>query len=212
MKKPLLIALWKLATIVVPLLIGAVLGSIATAAWGPRTPADALLAGPSIRHITELADLLTLRLDVADVLVSRIDGLTGGVQVAVLVKGDVNLGVDVSEARFERVDQARRTAVLVLPAPSASSARVDHDRTRLFALSTDGLWTITPGTSDYTAVVNRAMIQAQDLVVSAAQNNDADERARRHAEILLGAFFHSIGWQVQVRWSDRPEEPSNAAH
>jgi hypothetical protein len=160
MQKPLLFSIRKLITIFVALLIGSMLGSIATMAWGQRGPADAMHAYPSIQNVIELSDLLTLKLDVADVLVSRIDGLTGGVQVAVLVKGDVNLGVDIAQARFERVDPAQRTAVLVLPAPSASSARVDHDRTRLFDLSTDGLWSITPGTMDYTTAVNRAMGQA----------------------------------------------------
>jgi hypothetical protein len=212
MQKKLLAVLLRLAMMLIILVIGAALGLIAAAPWNLRAPPESLFAVPPIQHISELADLLTLRLDVADVLICRIDGLTGGVQVAVLVKGDVNLGVDVSEARFEQVDRNQHTAVLVLPAPSASSARVDHDRTRLFALSTDGLWAITPGTRDYTAVVNRAMIEAQDLVVSAADNNDADERARRHAVILLTAFFHSIGWQVQVHWADRRAEILNASH
>ena len=203
MQKPLPSVLWKLAIIAAAMMIGSVLGSLATMAWDRRTPVDTLHAYPSIQNISELADLLILKLDVADVLVSRIDGLTGGTQVAVLVKGDVNLGVDISQARFERVDPVQRTAVLVLPAPSASSARVDHGRTRVFALSTDGLWSIVPGTMDYKTAVNRAMGEAQDLVASAAQNNDADERARRHAAVLLSAFFHSIGWHVQVRWADR---------
>ncbi|MGD0463887.1 MAG: DUF4230 domain-containing protein [Tepidisphaeraceae bacterium] len=153
--------------------------------------------------MSELSQLLTLRIDVADVLVSRIDGVTGGVQVAMLVKGDAALGIDLSLARFDQVDHAHCTALLILPPPQASCARVDHNRSRLFALKSDGLWAITPGTRDYLAVVDKAMVEAQDLVASAAGNNDADERARRHAEILLGAFFHSIGWQVRISWSDR---------
>jgi hypothetical protein len=128
-----------------------------------------------------------------------------------LVKGDVALGIDLSLARFDQVDATHRTAQLILPPPQASSARVDHDRSRLFALTSDGLWAITPGARDYLAVVDKAMLQAQDLVASAARNNDADERARRHAEILLGTFFHSIGWEVQVHWADHPLKTSDAA-
>ena len=72
--------------------------------------------------MSELSQLLTLRIDVADVLVSRIDGVTGGVQLAMLVKGDVALGIDLSQSRFDKIDNAYCTAVLILPPPQASCA------------------------------------------------------------------------------------------
>ena len=187
------------------LVIGSGLGWTGAMACRPSVPADGIHTGPSIDRMSELSQLLTLRIDVADVLVSRIDGMTGGVQLAMLVKGDVALGIDLSQARFEQVDNAHCTAVLILPPPQASCARVDHDRSRLFALTSDGLWAITPGTRDYLAVVDKAMAEAQDLVATAARNNDADDRARRHAEILLNTFFRSIGWGVRIRWVDQSE-------
>jgi hypothetical protein len=196
----------KFARTVLVLLIGSALGWAGAIAFRPPLPADGIHTGPSIERMSELSQLLTLRIDVADVLVTRIDGVTGGVQVAMLVKGDAALGIDLSLARFDQVDHAHCTALLILPPPQASCARVDHDRSRLFALTADGLWAITPGTRDYLAVVDKAMAQAQDLVASAAHSGDADERARRHAELLLGVFFRSIGWNVNIRWSD--ETPS----
>ena len=188
---------------VIVLLIGSALGWAGALMIQRPLAADSVHSGPSIERMSELSQLLTLRIDVADVLVTRIDGVTGGVQVAMLVKGDVALGIDLSQGRFDQVDRNRCTAVLVLPPPQASCARVDHERSRLFALTSDGLWMITPGTRDYLAVVDKAMAEAQDLVASAAHNNDADQRARGHAEILLSTFFQSIGWEVQIRWSDR---------
>jgi len=190
---------------VIVLLIGLGLGWTGAMACRPPVTADGIHTGPSIERMSELSQLLTLRIDVADVLVSRIDGMTGGVQLAMLVKGDVDLGIDLSQARFDKIDYTHCMAVLILPPPEASCARVDHDRSRLFALTSDGLWAITPGTRDYLAVVDKAMAEAQDLVASAASNNDADEHARQHAEILLGAFFRSIGWDVQIRWADQSE-------
>jgi hypothetical protein len=201
----------KFTQIVLVLLIGSGLGWAGAMAFRQPVPVDGIHAGPSIERMSELSQLLTLRIDVADVLVTRIDGLTGGVQVAMLVKGDVALGIDLSLARFDQVDRAHCTALLILPPPQASCARVDHERSRLFALTADGLWAITPGTRDYLAVVDKAMAQAQDLVAAAARNNDADERARRHAEVLLSIFLHSIGWEVRVHWADRPAETSDAA-
>ena len=66
-----------------------------------RPPADPLHGGLTIERLSEVSQLLTLKLDLADVLVSRIDGYTGGVEAALLVKGDVCLGVDLSQARFQ---------------------------------------------------------------------------------------------------------------
>jgi len=106
--------------------------------------------------------------------------------------------------QFNKIDDAERTAILVLPAPEPSCARVDHDRSKLFALAADGLWAITPGTRDYLAVVNKAMAQADAMVAAAADNAEANERARQHAEVLLSAFFRSIGWTIVVHWADRP--------
>jgi hypothetical protein len=189
------------------LLIGSALGWTGATVLRPSLPADGIHDEPSIERMSELSQLLTLRIDVADVLVTRIEGITGGVQVAMLVKGDVALGIDLSQGRFDHVDHTHCTAVLILPPPQASCARVDHNRSRLFALTSDGLWLITPGTRDYLAVVDKAMSQAQDLIASAAQNNEADQRARGHAEILLTTFFHSIGWDVNIRWSDESSSP-----
>lgn len=203
MLKTLFTGTGKFTRSVIVLLIGSALGWTGAVACRPPVTADGIHTGPSIERMSELSQLLTLRIDVADVLVSRIDGVTGGVQLAMLVKGDVALGIDLSQARFDKIDNAHCMAVLILPPPEASCARVDHDRSRLFELTSDGLWAITPGTRDYLAVVDKAMAEAEDLVASAAHNNNADERARRHAEVLLGAFFHSIGWEVQIRWSDR---------
>ena len=212
MLKTLFAGTGKFTRTVIVLLIGSALGWTGAVAYRPPSPADGLHTGPSIERMSELSQLLTLRIDVADVLVSRIDGMTGGVQLAMLVKGDVALGIDLSQARFDQIDNAHCTALLILPPPQASCARVDHDRSRLFELTSDGLWAITPGTRDYLVVVDKGMAEAQDLVASAAHNNDADDRARRHAEILLGAFFQSIGWDVKIRWADRSAETSNAAH
>jgi hypothetical protein len=173
MLETLLTGTGKFTRTLIVLLIGSGLGWTGAMACRPPVPADGIHTGPSIERMSELSQLLTLRIDVADVLVSRIDGMTGGVQLAMLVKGDVALGIDLSQARFDTIDNAHCTAVLILPPPEASCARVDHDRSRLFALTSDGLWAITPGTRDYLAVVDKAMAEAQDLVASAARNNEA---------------------------------------
>ncbi len=112
----------KFTRTLVVLLIGSGLGWTGALAYRPPIPADGIHTGPSIERMSALSQLLTLRIDVADVLVSRIDGMTGGVQLAMLVKGDVALGIDLSQARFDKIDNAHCTALLILPPPQASCA------------------------------------------------------------------------------------------
>ena len=145
---------------------------------------------------------MTARVDVADVVETTLNGHAGGVRVAILVKGDFLLGTDLAAARFDDVNPARRTATLVLKPPSATSPRVDHARTRVFSITTDGLWQLVPGDGGRAAVVNRAYADAQRIVADAAADPALLARARHQAEATLATFFAAGGWAVDVRWDD----------
>lgn len=194
----------RVALLIVGLLLlaaGLVLG---WASSTPRlTPFGTYHAGLTIERLAELSELLVVKVEVSDVLVSSIEGRTGGVQVVLMVKGDVSLGVDLSKARFERMDNVNRVAVLVLPPPSPSRPRLDHSRTRTVLIRKEGLWLLSPGTRTYAVVVDRAMAEAEKLIGSAGMTKDADGRARAHAETVLRAFFRSLNWNVEIQWSDR---------
>ncbi|MDB5319594.1 MAG: hypothetical protein JWN40_1225 [Phycisphaerales bacterium] len=159
--------------------------------------------GLTVERLQPLSSLVTARVEVADVVETTLAGHTGSVKVAILVKGDFLLGTDLSAARFEGVDVNRRTATLVLTPPVAASPRVDHARTRVFAISTNGLWQVVPGVDEATtAVINRAYADAQRIVMAAADDRALLDRARRQAESVLRAFFAALGWTVAIRWGE----------
>lgn len=160
--------------------------------------------GPTLEKVRELSELVTLTVEVADVQQTRIDGRVGGICAILAVRGDVQVGVDLTAARFERVDHQRRTAVLELPEPAVNRPRVDHNRSRLFGVRSDGLWAITPGDRMYGIVTERAWSEAQRSVGVAALNNSVIDRARLRAEHVLRLYCGAIGWQVEVRWPGRP--------
>src|SRR5688572_23258461 len=93
----------------------------------------AVRSAPTIEQVRELSALVTMSVDVADVQVSDVRGWTGGVRVALLVRGQYLLGTDLGAGRFESVDRGARSAVLVLPPPTATHPRLDHDRAKLYA-------------------------------------------------------------------------------
>jgi len=168
--------------------------------WRPGSGTSSWHSGPTIEQVRMLSELVTTRVDVADVQETQISGYTGGIKAAILVKGDFLLGVDLSKARFDSVNAEGRTAVLVLPQPQVSSPRVDHDRTRLLSVGEQGLWKIVPGDAAYTAVIDLAYREAQRIVGAAADQSSLIDRSRRQAQEVLGTFFEAMGWKLKVRW------------
>jgi hypothetical protein len=156
--------------------------------------------GPSLEQIQTLSSLVTMRVEVADVQQTQIAGHTGSVKAAVLVKGDYLLGVDLSRAKLEGVDPATQTAVLVLPEPQVQSPRVDHVRTRVFAITHDGLWLLVPGDAGRTEVINLAFVDAQRCVEMAAADPALMQRCRDQTRQVLTTFCRGFGWTVEVRW------------
>ena len=120
-----------------------------------------------------------------------------------LIRHARSMLTDLAQARFASVDPERRTAVLALAQPRVSSPRLDHRRTKLFALSSSGLWLITPGEGPYAEAVNRTYAEAQASVEASAASGEAMARARAQAEAVLGCFFRALGWNVTVRWDGR---------
>ena len=150
----------------------------------------------------ELAELVAERVEVADVLETSVGGYTGGLRVAVVVRGDFLLGVDLSRAKVQAVDAEAKSFELVLPPPQASSPRVDHSRTHLFEVFDHGLWAVVPGDAGRSRVVERAFEEAQRVVEEASADPALAERSKRRAEQVLKGFFESTGWKAQVKWDE----------
>lgn len=177
------------------------------AAWWPGPGAAGsgagLHTGITIEQVQALSMLVTTRVDVADVVEARLEGRTGTIKAALLVKGDFLLGTDLSRARFESIDVAASRAVLVLAQPRVASPRLDHERTKVFAVTETGLWMITPGDDHTTAVVvERAYQQAQRYISEATNDPSLAARGRQQAETVLDAFFRPLGWTVTIRWTN----------
>ena len=189
-------------------------GAVLTAAWmtwsartatSPNaTPAlTSASAGPTIERLRALSALTTLRVEVADALVTELRGRTGGLKAVLTVRGEVRIGVDLSAARFESLDHHARTAKLVLPHPRLQSAALDHERTRLVGVFAAGLWKMTPGGGDAdAAAVNCAYRDAQRALGLAAADPTLIDRTRTLTENVLKAFLQSLGWSLTIAWTE----------
>jgi hypothetical protein len=157
---------------------------------------------PTIQEIQGLAELTTLKVTVADALVTEVRGTTGGIDVVLVVHGEARIGTDLSAAHFESINHENRTAVLVLPTPRIQSVRLDHARTRIVGIWPTGLWTIVPGSGSIDGIaVDRAFTQAEQVVAAAGDDPVLIRRAKLESECLLPAIFRSMGWRVVIRWN-----------
>jgi hypothetical protein len=196
--------MWKKMALVVAGIVIGMAGAVAAPLWRDRLlpQSGSSHAGPTIEQVQSLSSLVTSRVEVSDVVVTKLSGYTGGIEAAVLLRGDFELGVDLSAAKFESMDQSAHTAVLVLPQPQASQPRVDHRRSRIVAIREQGLWKFVPGNDAELAVTNLALRDTQQFVADAAAEPALIERARHQAEQVLGSFFKAVGWTVTVRWRE----------
>jgi hypothetical protein len=156
----------------------------------------------TVEQLQSLSHLLTTRVTVSDVLETRLQGWTGGMRAALLVHGDFIVSIDLTQARFEAVDGHSRTAILLLPQPQVSRPRLDHDRTRLFAITWHGLWQIGLDHGRQSDLVNRSYAQAQERIADSSGHPQWLEHSRRQAEQVLSSFFEAMGWEITLRWAD----------
>lgn len=189
---------------VLVLVIGGALG----VCLGPRyrTSTPTAVTAPVIGRITELADLVVLRVPVSKVHVTRIGGYVGGVDCIVLVNGEVEISSDMMLARFEKVDVDARRATLILSRPVVRHARLDHEQTIVYRIDRKGLWIVVPSGEPTRGVINKAMREAQLCVQRVGEDPQLVDRSRRRTEQVLNQVMVSMGWEVNVEWREGDSE------
>ncbi len=166
-----------------------------------RAPAELVSTGPRIEDVRQIAKLAVLRVQVADV----IEGRNAGAEAAVLVRGDADVVVDLEQIEITERDDAARTATLIVPRPHAERPRVDHDRTKLYALRETGLAALNPFADARPGLLADAMRAAQDSVARAVQAEEFVTKAQQQTEALLLNYGQALGWQVRLRWQAAAE-------
>ncbi|HNQ24662.1 MAG TPA: DUF4230 domain-containing protein [Phycisphaerae bacterium] len=165
------------------------------AAQGPKpAAANVRSLGPTIEQVRELAELIVLRVQIADVLYNNDET---GARMALLVRGDCDLVIDLDRAAIIEKDEVGHVATLRFPHPRAVRPRVDHERTRVYKVERT---TWIPWKDPRDRLYEEGMKQAQKLIEFASATEDEMARARRHAELIIQKFYRQFGWDVRVEW------------
>lgn len=162
-------------------------------------PTEFQSAGPTVTQLESLAELVPLRVHIADVLVAEGESYRG----SWLVKGDAVISVSLKGARIESRDDSRKTALIVLPPPRVLQARVDHERTKTWNVEKNS-WVPFVGNPD--RLRDSAMQHAQKLIEEAAREEKNLDYARQTAALVLKSMYRLNGWDVDVQWADRPSK------
>ena len=183
--------------IVALLLLLLVAFSVGLGIWlGSRehTPPQVRSMAPTVTQLERIGELAATRVHVTDVLSAEGEGYRG----SWLIKGDALLSLDVSKATIVRVNTATRTATMRLPQPRVVSARVDHDRTKI--------WSVEKTTwlpwkwGDQGVLRDAAMYHAQQLIESAAASERNLALARSQTELIIHRMYDLVDWKIDVDW------------
>lgn len=180
------------------LVVCVTLVAIHDAAKGPAIAAPATLTA---QHVQQLASLVTTRIEMTAVVARRLDGISGSLRTVIAVRGEVLLGVDLSEASLEEVDVHRCSAVLVVSRPKVLSVSLDHRRTIVHSLTATGTWLLLPPGTGRGELLAIALEEAQRQLAAEASSAPRLEAVCRHAEEAIGHFAkQNFGWRLVVRW------------
>lgn len=201
----------------------AIVGAIALGALGmwffgaksPTTP-PSQPPQPPLLSVEKMGHLVSVKVNYANVI-EHTESITqgipwtqrelrfGGTKVLLVARGDCLVGTDFRLAKYGEVNQASRSAVLLLPTPKLISARVNHGPREkggsyFYAVTATGIEPIIPGTSSRTKAIDSVLAKAQKEVSSACGSADVLSTAKKNAEAVLLPAFSAIGWRVSVQW------------
>jgi hypothetical protein len=149
--------------------------------------------GPTVEKLERLSQLVTTRVQIADILLAEGNGCRG----SWLIKGDSLLSIDLSQAKITDKHEDTRQATIILPEPQVLQPRVDHSRTRTWAV--DRLaW--LPWNADQDSLRDAVMAEAQKLVAHTASSAENLSQAKLSAETVLKGLYSEVGWNVAVKW------------
>jgi hypothetical protein len=162
-------------------------------------PASWQSSGPTVESVRRIAELLTLRVSVADVLTGEGYGYRG----AWIVKGDAFFGIDLEkiDVPVQLRNDAYRSATIVLPRPRLKYARLNHDVTKTWQVSRDAWWR-SPSGEHENRLRDESMREGQRVIKFAVNKEEHSREAQSQSADVIQTIYRHVGWTVEIRWTD----------
>lgn len=160
--------------------------------------------GPTVEKLERLSQLVTTRVQIADVLIGEGQGCRG----AWLIKGDALLAVNLSKAAITDKHEDTKQATIILPEPQVLQPRVNHERTRTWSVERVA-W--LPWNADQDALRDAVYLEGQKLVAHTAASAENIQAARVTAEVVIKSLYAEVGWQLTVKWGNESPKAASVA-
>ncbi|MDO5654143.1 MAG: DUF4230 domain-containing protein [Brachymonas sp.] len=198
--------------------MGAVIALLALSAWVYRAKfASPPPQQPALVTLEDMGHLVTVKVNYADV-VEFTESITqnipwtqwelnlGGTKVLLVARGDCMVGTDLREAKYQEINRATQSAVVLLPAPKLVSARVNHETREkggsyFYAITGTGIEPLLPGSDNRAKAIAAALNKAQQNIASTCGSKEVLETAKKNAEAVLLPALSATGWKIQLRWA-----------
>ncbi len=198
-----------------------IVGAIALGAFGMllfgSKPSPPPTPQPPLMSLEQMGHLVSVKVNYANVIEftekitqgipwTQWELRIGGTNVLLVARGDCLVGTDFRLAKYQEVNQALRSAVLVLPEPKPISARVSHDPREkggsyFYAVTGTGIEPVIPGSANRTKAIDAALNMAQQEITRVCGSAEVLATARKNAEAILLPTFSASGWKVNVHWT-----------
>ncbi len=198
---------WAVFGLVVALLaIGLVVGWARISAsigrltdWSSAVPPPPIVrSAPSVEQIQSLAELVSLRVQVIDILTVEQDGWLQGYKGAWLIHGDALWTTDLRQAGIQKFGRPHSPTVRIeLPSPTVAWTRLDHTRSRTYDLRSKS-WIPLVRVPDQ--VRDEALERAQDLIARTAARSEYRRQAQHQTEAVLTRFCTDAGFAAVIVW------------
>jgi hypothetical protein len=162
-------------------------------------PANWQSSGPTVESVRRIAELLSLRVSVSDVLTGEGYDYRG----VWIVKGDAYFGIDLDkiDVPLELRDDGHRSATIVLPRPRLKYARLNHDITKTWQVARDAWWRWPSGEHE-NRLRDESMREGQRVIEFAANKEEHSREAQSQTAEVIQTIFRHVGWTVEIRWAE----------
>ncbi len=150
---------------------------------------------PTLEKIQNLAELVTSKVYVSDVL----DATNKDYEGKWVINGDALITIDLNNAKLENVNEATKTAVIILPLPKVTSPRVDYTRTKP-AYIKGVRFALLRNPKNKETMQEYMMAAAQKSIEKSAGRDEIIDNSKNQAALIISNLYLKVGWELTIKW------------
>lgn len=185
-------------------LAGMIVFAFSAGALMNRSSPSQLIAGPAtIDQVRSLKLLTVLSFEVTSDAESEHADRKG----VWLARGKADYAVDFSRATVASTSHSSKVVRLRLPPPKVRNAHLDIARTRMLTYEKTGWgWWTLGALGSRQDFEQRSREMLQERIQKAAEESSLVDSAKGATVQLLQSLYETVGWTVQVEWSEEASE------